>query len=197
MGRQLLDEIGSSNDCAVAGIWSRSVGDLDDILAVADVAIDFTLPGATRQIVASAVQAGTPLVSGVSGFGDEQLQALVDAADSIPILHDRNMSYGIALLMRMLSIAGPGTAGHFRSTIYETHHVHKLDAPSGTALMLGEALAASRDQNFDAIYRYDENSTEVASDLDELRFVVERRGDVAGDHKIVFFDRQRVAVVDA
>ncbi|MDZ7643773.1 MAG: dihydrodipicolinate reductase C-terminal domain-containing protein [Woeseiaceae bacterium] len=118
--------------------------DLEAVLATADVAVDFTLPTATADVLAVAVATGTPLVCGVTGHEESGVEALRAAARRIPLFHARNMSPGIAVLARLLREAGELLGPGYAAVIDERHHAGKRDAPSGTALMLGETLAGVR-----------------------------------------------------
>lgn len=187
MGQEVRCCIEGSDDIGLAGCWSRSTASnrLPGILAGADVAVDFTLPEATKEIVQAAVEARIPLVCGVSGLAESTYQQLVDAGTQIPVLYDRNMSLGIAVLQRMIQMTEAVLGDRFEAEIHETHHVHKLDAPSGTALQLGEVLAAVRGQVFADVYHYDpENNSAPAPG--EIAFKSERRGEVRGDHTVLF-----------
>jgi len=187
MGQTVQHCIESSDDLELAGCWSRTLqaNGLSAILCRADVVVDFTLPEATEEVVGAAIEAGVPLVCGVSGLTESTHQLLLDAADKIPVLYDRNMSLGIAVLQRMIQMAGAVLGDQFKAEIHEIHHIHKIDAPSGTALQLGEALAMARGQVFKDILHYDpENKSTPEKGQIELR--AERRGEVRGEHKVIF-----------
>lgn len=183
MGLAIINEIAATDALAVGGVWVRdpnSVADiatpsgavvsneLDHVVAVADVIIDFSLPEATLEVAATAIKHGTPLVCGVSGLDDEQLAALGRASKTIPVVYDRNMSQGVAVLQDLVARAAASLGSEFSVSIHETHHVHKKDAPSGTALKLGETV------------------TRVRGAAEDLRYESERRGEVPGDHDVVF-----------
>jgi len=194
MAREVLQVIQDNERCETSGIWARSVEglpaslvspNLSSVLVDADVAIDFTLAVATSGVVREMLVAGKPLVCGVSGLNDQQMMEIDDASGRIPLLYDRNMSYGIAVLTRLLQQTGNAFSRDFVTEIHETHHLNKKDAPSGTALLLGEALAASRGQTFADIYHYDPDG-DGASSADAIRFFVSREGEVPGDHKVIF-----------
>jgi 4-hydroxy-tetrahydrodipicolinate reductase len=157
---------------------------LASVLALADVAIDFTLAAATDQIIAAAINANIPLVCGVSGLTAESRQHMHDAARKIQILYDRNMSLGVAVMQQLVHLAGSTLGKQFEAEIHETHHVHKIDAPSGTALHLGETLAASRGQNFADVYHYDEDG-DSSPGTGNIHFEVTRRGEIPGEHTVV------------
>lgn len=185
MGQEIQHCIADAGDLVLAGTWARNSGDLSTILSSTGVAIDFTLPEATEDVIRAATGAGTPLVCGVSGLTEPVYQLMADAAKEIPILYARNMSLGIAVLQQLVQLAGAAIGREFEVEIHETHHVHKIDAPSGTALQLGEALAASRDQTFIEAYHYDPcGKSEPASG--QIHFDVKRRGEVPGEHSVIF-----------
>ena len=141
MGQQLVQVIDDTSDCEVAGVWTRTTdSSLAELLAVADVAIDFTLAEATHNILSAAVEQRTPLVCGVTGLDVTAEDALAEAAQHIAILYGRNMSRGIGVMSRLLRDAVTALGTDFKAEIRETHHVHKKDAPSGTAIALREAL---------------------------------------------------------
>jgi len=170
MGRAIAARIAQQADLELAGIWTRG-GKLDDVVAAADVVIDFSLPDGTVEVFAAAVRHEKPLVCGVSGLDNSQTALLEQAATRIPIVYDRNMSLGIAVLEHSVREAAASLGADFDIEISETHHIHKKDAPSGTALKLGEAAAAARGE--------DGTGT--------VRFEVERRGEVPGDHEVVMY----------
>ncbi|MGB5333594.1 MAG: 4-hydroxy-tetrahydrodipicolinate reductase [Woeseiaceae bacterium] len=168
MGRAIAATIAQQADLELAGIWTRG-GNLDDVVASADVVIDFSLPDGTVEVLAAAVRHGKPLVCGVSGLDLDQVALLDQAAARIPIVYDRNMSLGVAVLEHSVREAAASLGADFVVEISETHHIHKKDAPSGTALKLGEAAAAARGEH----------------GTGTVRFEVERRGEVPGDHEVV------------
>lgn len=196
MGQELQNCIAEVNDLRVASIWARDgvtpdssvshvlSADLAGVLSSADVAIDFTLPAATDQIIAAATKAGIPLVCGVSGLTAANRQHMIDAAATIPILYDRNLSLGVAVMQQLVCLAGSMLGEQFEAEIHETHHAHKIDAPSGTALQLGETLATSRGQSFADVYHYDKDG-DSSPNPGDIRFKVTRRGDIPGEHTII------------
>ena len=167
MGQSIAAGIAQHDDLELAGTWKRG-DDLDALLANADVVIDFSLPDGTAEVAKAVVRQSRPLVCGVSGLTDEQMSLLDAAAAVVPVVYDRNMSLGVAVLERCVreaaAILGPG----FAAEINEVHHVHKKDAPSGTALKLGEAIADARGGEGEAVAYHSE-----------------RRGEVPGDHEVV------------
>lgn len=197
MGQALECCIAESNDLDLAGIWVRKLAageggsqsilsdDISSVLSSAQVAIDFTLPTVTESIIRAVKEATIPLVCGVSGLTPSVLQLIREAAADIPILHDRNMSLGVAVLQRMVQLAGAALGDDFSAEIHETHHVHKIDAPSGTALQLGEALAASRKQAFVDVYHFDPGGN-TRPTKSQIHYEVTRQGEVPGNHTVLF-----------
>ena len=192
MGQALVRSIDESKDIELAGVWSRrstvpaTGGDLYRLLNAADVAVDFTLPGATAEILRQATRAGKPLVCGVTGLDEDLMGRVAEAARSIPLLYDRNMSIGIAVLAELVAFAGASLGPEFAASIHEVHHVHKKDAPSGTALKLGETLAAARQQAFRDVVRFKPDGTAAGRAPGEITVTAERRGEVAGEHCVRF-----------
>lgn len=125
-----------------------------------------------------------PLVCGVSGLSATNRQYMADAAEGIPILYDRNMSLGVAVMHQMVRLAGAALGEQFSAEIHETHHPHKIDAPSGTALHLGETLASSRGQKFADVYHYDKDGGGSPAPGD-IHYEVARHGDIPGEHTVL------------
>jgi len=170
MGKAIMQAIDAADDLQVAGIWSRGES-IDAVVAAADVIIDFSLPDATATVLKAVSGHQKPLVCGVSGIDDSLWKALQQAATVIPLVYDRNMSQGIAVLDDLVSRAASSLGAEFAVEVHETHHVHKVDSPSGTALQLGESIVAARPRDIGE---------------DAVRFEVERRGEVPGDHTVIF-----------
>ena len=170
MGQAIMQAIDAADDLQVSGVWARGES-IDEVVAAADVIIDFSLPDATAILLETVMRHRKPLVCGVSGLDDSLWAMLQKAATVIPLVYDRNMSQGIAVLDDLVGRAGRSLGTEFAVEVHETHHVHKVDSPSGTALQLGESIAAARPQ-------------ETAEDA--VRFEVERRGEVPGEHSVIF-----------
>ena len=168
MGQAVAQSIEQHTAFGLVGTWERG-GDIDALAAAADVIIDFSMPDGTEAVVEAATKHRKPLVCGVSGLSDKQMAQLDAAGSTISVVFDRNMSIGIAVLERAVRDAAASLGPDFAVDISEIHHVHKKDAPSGTALKLGEAIAAARGE----------------SGTGQVRFEVERRGEVPGDHEVV------------
>ena len=168
MGTAIAAAIDAQEDLELVGVWGRG-DDLDALVRAADVVIDFSLPDGSMQVVDAVLAYARPLVCGVSGLDDAQMARIDEAAAAIPVVYDRNMSLGIAVLARSVRDAAASLGMDFDVEIAEVHHVHKKDAPSGTALKLGEIVAAARGEQ----------------GAGSVRFQSERRGEVPGDHEVV------------
>ena len=167
MGQAIAVSVRQRSELELLGLWQRGQ-DLDGMVAAADVVIDFSLPEGTELVLEAVVRHGTPLVCGVTGLNEAQLVLLAGASDKLPLVIDRNMSLGIAILERAVREAATALGTDFAVHVSEVHHVHKKDAPSGTALKLGEAIASSRGE----------------TGTGAVQFEVERRGDTPGDHEV-------------
>ena len=168
MGQAIAAGIENQDDMELAGFWGRS-DDLDQVVSSADVVIDFSLPDGTVRVLDAVLRRHKPLVCGVSGLSDAQMARLDEVACEVPLVYDRNMSLGIAVLERSVRDAAASLGAGFEVSVSEVHHVHKKDAPSGTALKLGEAVAAARGEQ----------------GTGSVTFASERRGEVPGDHEVV------------
>lgn len=200
MGQAIAQSIALRDDIRLTNVWVRDThragelsfpaglvsSDLDHVVAAADVLIDFSLPAATQQVAEAIVRNRKPLVSGVSGLDDGQLASLDHAAAVVPVVYDRNMSVGVAVLEELVRLAAASLGPDFEAEIHETHHIHKIDSPSGTALKLGEAVAAARDQDFRSVAWYEAQAESRAPSAGDIRIESERRGEVPGDHAVTF-----------
>jgi len=170
MGQAVASALGNDSKAELAGIWQRGEP-LADIVAGSNVLVDFSLPDALAEVIAAVGDHDKPLVCGVSGLDESQMAALKSLSASVPIVFDRNMSQGIAVLQSIAKSVAASLGGEYSVEIHETHHVHKLDSPSGTALKLADAVAAG--QGIDA-------------GTAKVEFKVERRGEVPGDHSVIW-----------
>lgn len=175
MGRALLRLATADARFAVVAAVTRSGGDVDGMYALAsehiasapafDVLVDFSLPEAFDAALALCVQRDCALVSGTTGLSDAQRTALDAAAQSIPVVWASNFSLGVAVLNELVRRA-TSALPDWDCGIVETHHVHKRDAPSGTALSLGATIASVRGE--------------------EPHYTSLRTGDVVGEHAVQF-----------
>ena len=160
-----------------------------DILAalnVADVLVDFTRPEGTLAHVAACAAAGVGAVVGTTGLNDAQKADLAAYAKSVPIVFAANMSVGVVVLLSLVEQAAAKLGPGYDIEIVEMHHRHKVDAPSGTALQLGEAAAAGTGRKLAdcAVYAREGHTGERAPGT--IGFASLRGGDVVGEHTVVF-----------
>lgn len=160
-----------------------SAGRLADA-APADVVIDFSAPVGFDAALAHCRTRRMALVSGTTGLGADQLAALRDAAAEIPVLHAANFSLGIAVLTQAVQLAAAALPD-WDLEIIEAHHARKVDAPSGTALTLGRAAAASRGQDFAAVARLSRAGQVGARAPGEIGFAAIRAADIVGEHTVM------------
>jgi 4-hydroxy-tetrahydrodipicolinate reductase len=198
MGRQLLSliEAGAATglDWSLAGAWDRQMPagrtdattDLQAALQGADVAIEFTHPAALGEIARALSGTTIALVSGTTGLGDEGRASLRRLAEVRPVLHERNMSIGVHLATRLVREAAAALGDAYDVEISESHHRHKVDAPSGTALNLGEAVADARGGQLDALAEYARHGSDVPRRPGAIGFAVRRGGDIVGEHEVAF-----------
>ena len=164
----------------------RLVSDLREVLADADVVIDFTFHEVVPVNATVASEMGCALVIGTTALTDEETAVVERAADKVPIVWAPNMSLGVNLLFafsqRAASVLGDG----YKVAIDDTHHIHKLDAPSGTALRLGEKVAEGAGVNFKDVYIHDEGGKQDSYPAGSIPIRSFREGEVVGDHTVSF-----------
>ena len=173
----------------VAGIGEIGVrieGSLDGALAVSDVCIDFTLPEPTVEHARACRLQQRAMVIGTTGLSPDQLAILEDVARDIPVMHAPNMSVGVNLCFKLLDIAARALGDSVDIEVIEAHHRTKVDAPSGTAVRMGEILAAAlgRDLADCAVYGR-EGHTGVRA-RETIGFETIRAGDIVGEHTVLF-----------
>ena len=162
------------------------VSDVDAAAAAADVLIDFTRPDGTIKHVAACADHGTAAVVGTTGLSDAQKAELRAAATRIPIVFAPNMSVGINVLLTLVETAARTLGPDFDIEIVEMHHKHKVDAPSGTAIALGEAAAAGSGGPLAERAVYAREGVTGERRLGTIGFATLRGGDVVGEHTVIF-----------
>ncbi len=160
--------------------------DLSAALQTADVAIDFSAREALADNLQIATQQKVPLVIGTTGLDDAMLAAVAKAAKQIPIVQAANMSTGINVLLELLTQAAGILGFDYDVEVVETHHRHKKDAPSGTALMLAEAVAVGREQNLREVMVHGRSGMVGERPAGEIGMHALRGGDVVGEHTVHF-----------
>lgn len=172
----------------VAGLAPVGITIVDDpqrAVREADVAIDFTLPNAAISNLDACVKQGCGIVMGTTGLDDAQQQAVRQAGQAIGVLYGRNMSVGVTVFTELARRAARLLGPDWEVEISEAHHRFKVDAPSGTALQIGEAIAAERGQNLDDVACYERQGSTGPRPRDAIGFSSVRAGSLLGEHTVV------------
>ncbi|MGE8296418.1 MAG: 4-hydroxy-tetrahydrodipicolinate reductase [Pseudomonas sp.] len=171
------------------------VGDLAAVVDDFDVLIDFTHPSVTLKNLEVCRQAGKAMVIGTTGFTPEEKQQLSEAARQIPIVFAANFSVGVNLCLKLLDTAARVLGDDVDIEIIEAHHRHKVDAPSGTALRMGEVVAEALGRDLQKVAVYGREGQTGARERETIGFATVRAGDVVGDHTVLFAaDGERVEI---
>ncbi len=177
MGRMLVQELESGAWPGLSFFGGTTPADDPESLYDADLVIDFTVPEATRKHIWLAAKHHKPIIIGTTGLTGQDMQEMQDASNECPLLYSANMSVGVNLLAALVEQASSRLGDDFDAEILETHHRNKIDAPSGTALMLGKATGRkAADLNRGG-----------KRDTGTLGYAVQRGGDVVGEHTVSFF----------
>lgn len=164
----------------------KVVSDIEQVLDQFDVLIDFTAPAATEFNAQACVRAGNKIVIGTTGFSDEQKAAVTAAAGQTAICMASNFSTGVNLCFKLLEVAAQVLGNDVDIEIYEAHHKHKVDAPSGTALSMGEVVADTLGRDLKQVAVYGREGQTGARDRETIGFATVRAGDIVGDHTVMF-----------
>ena len=156
----------------------------------ADAVIDFSSPAALDGLLAFALERKVPLVLATTGYSDEQLAQIDEASKRIPIFRSANMSLGINVLLELVKKAAAVLGDSYDIEIVEKHHNRKVDAPSGTALMIADAAASAL--NFKPEYVYARHSVRQSRDKKEIGISAVRGGTIVGIHEIMFAGRDEI-----
>ena len=184
MGRALVEAIADAGATHAGGIDQG--GDLAGLAAQSDVLVDFSSPGALESNLDAAVAAGVPIVVGTTGL-EERHHWLCDSASAqIAVLQTGNTSLGVTLLAHLVREAAGRLGEEWDIEIVETHHRMKVDAPSGTALLLGEAAAQARGVGLRQVSVKGRDGITGAREAGAIGFASLRGGSVAGDHAVLF-----------
>ena len=151
-----------------------------------DVLIDFSVPDATMANVALCVEHGVAMVIGTTGFTDEQQREIEKAAGRTPICKASNFSTGVNLCFKLLDMAARVLGDDVDIEVYEAHHRHKIDAPSGTALSMGQVVADALGRDLQKVAVYGREGQTGARERDTIGFATVRAGDIVGDHTVTF-----------
>ena len=159
----------------------------EELFEKSDVVIDFTIAFATEALLEAALENPTPLVIGTTGLSAHQQNLLEEASKLMPILYSTNMSLGVAVLNRLVSMASKALSD-FDIEIVEQHHRYKKDAPSGTAMTLGEHAAEARGLELEKVRVSGRNGLIGERSKDEIAIMALRGGDIVGRHTVGFYN---------
>jgi len=162
----------------------------EEINIPVDVVIDFSVPKATEEILAFCLKQRIPAVICTTALSDELIRKIGEASRTIPVFRSGNMSIGVNLMRVLLKQARLTLGDAFDIEIIETHHNRKKDAPSGTALMLADAVSAARDLDFE--YTYDRHAQRKKRDKSEIGIHAVRGGTIVGEHEVIFAGNHEV-----
>ena len=188
MGSRVLELAAASEDFQVAGAFDEKKNKLSkDSLKGKGVLVDFSSPRGTLDALVSAQKAGWGLVVGTTGLDGETVNTLRAASKTIPIVRSSNMSVGVNLMLELTALAAAKLGKDFDIEVTEAHHRHKKDAPSGTALMLAEAIANAKGWDLQKVLRYRQAGKSGAErPAREIGLQVVRGGEIVGDHTVLF-----------
>lgn len=184
MGRMLLEAVAADSKATLTGTPSRAEPRAG--LAGADVLIDFTRPDATLTHLALCRELGVKMVIGTTGFTPEQKAAIGAAAQHIGIVFAPNMSVGVNVMLKLLESAAATLGPEYDAEVIELHHRHKIDAPSGTALAMGEAVARGRGIQLEGHGVYTRHGHTGERQRGDIGFATVRGGDIVGEHTVLF-----------
>tara|TARA_B100001093_G_scaffold183784_1_gene176436 strand:+ start:326 stop:1159 length:834 start_codon:yes stop_codon:yes gene_type:complete len=180
VGRDIGDVLGGSSMGVVVS------DDVKTVISDADALVDFTVPKATVAFAEIAAAAGVAHIIGTTGFDAKQLAQISNSAKKTPIVRAGNMSLGVNLLVKLTKQVAAVLDAEFDIEIIESHHNKKIDAPSGTALMLGEAAADGRNVRLEDVRDTNRDGIVGARKQGDIGFVAIRGGDIVGEHDVMF-----------
>ncbi|NYD92212.1 4-hydroxy-tetrahydrodipicolinate reductase [Sphingomonas melonis] len=184
MGRAITEQIGTAGAVLAGGVDAG--GDPAVLARISDVLVDFSTPSALESHLAAARAARTPLVIGTTGLTQAQHAAIDAAATEIAVLQTGNTSLGVTLLAQLVREAAARLGTDWDIEIVESHHRHKVDAPSGTAILLGEAAAAGRGTTLSELRVDGRAGLTGARTEGTIGMASLRGGSIIGDHTVMF-----------
>ena len=194
MGQALIEAVKLNPNVSEGSILKRG-DDIKRVLKDFDVLIDFTRPEATLDALSICQSAGKAMVIGTTGFSDDALKVIDQASSDIPIVFAPNMSVGVNLTLKLLETTAKVIGTDSNIEIVEAHHRHKVDAPSGTALKMGEVIANALGRDLSECAVYGREGKEGPRDRQTIGFSSIRGGDVVGEHTVTFFmEGERVEI---
>jgi 4-hydroxy-tetrahydrodipicolinate reductase len=195
MGQAIVAEL-SAQGLTLSGGVDKEHGEVNKIAASSDVLIDFSSPSALAANLNACIAVGKPIVIGTTGLEPEHHALIDQAALAIPVLQTGNTSLGVNLLAALVEDAASRLGDDWDIEIVEMHHRHKVDAPSGTALLLGQAAARGRGVELSSAKESGRDGITGARKQGAIGFAALRGGSVAGDHQVIFAaDGERIELV--
>lgn len=179
LGRDAADFLGRTSNVTIRD-------DVDAGLTDAQFLIDFTRPEGTLAHLATATARGVGMVIGTTGFDDAGRAAIAEAATRIPVVFAPNMSVGVNVMFELLATAARALGAGYDVEIIEAHHRHKVDAPSGTALKMGEIVAGALGRDLRKVAVFGREGVTGERDANTIGFATVRGGDIVGDHTVLF-----------
>ncbi|MEJ6068521.1 4-hydroxy-tetrahydrodipicolinate reductase [Psychrobacter sp. 16-Bac2893] len=171
---------------AVGRLDVKIVDDLRSVINKIDVLIDFSLPVATEQNMQVCAEHNVAMVIGTTGFNEQQEQVLAKASEQVAIVYAGNYSTGVNLSLKLLGMAAKAFGTDADVEVIEAHHKHKIDAPSGTAYMMAEAVAEARGQNLKDVAVYGREGQTGEREAGTIGIHAIRGGEIIGDHTVMF-----------
>jgi len=185
MGRMLIDAVNTADDCTLAA--TLDIGcDIRAALSKAQVLIDFTRPEGTMEHLAACRELGVKAVIGTTGFTPAQKAEIGACAQEVALMLSPNMSVGVNVVLGLLATAARSLGDDYDVEIVELHHRHKIDAPSGTALAMGEAVAAATGRDLATNGVFVRHGVTGERTPRSIGFATLRGGDAVGDHTVMF-----------
>ena len=185
MGRMLIDAVEAASDCRLAG--TLDIGrDIAGGLADAQVLIDFTRPEGTLAHLAACRERGVKMVIGTTGFSEADKSRIAEHSKHIALMMSPNMSVGVNVTLKLLEMAAKALSTGYDIEIIEAHHRHKVDAPSGTALKMGEVIARAQGHKLEDVAVFARHGDTGPRKDGTIGFTAIRGGDIVGDHTVLF-----------
>lgn len=208
MGRTLIESIHGAEDLTLGAAIERAdcpllgadagevigvgrlnvpvVADIRSVIDHFDVLVDFSIPAATLEKADVCARSGKGMVIGTTGFDSAGLERIHTAAKQIPVLMSPNMSVGVNLVFRLIELAAQALGDSADIEVIEAHHRNKIDAPSGTAIRMGEILAKATGRDLGGVAVYGRQGVTGVRDRKTIGFETIRAGDIVGDHTVMF-----------
>ena len=198
MGRTVAEAVRDADDLTLGAALehpdSDAIGDVIDDVRIArqlvaddfDVLVDFSVPAATLGVLEACVKHGKGMVIGTTGFDPDGTKRIAQAAERIPIVMSPNMSVGVNVTFKLIEAAAKALGADADVEVFEAHHRHKVDAPSGTAVRMGEILADALDRDLSTDAVYGREGITGARDTRTIGFHSLRAGDIVGEHTVTF-----------